>query len=145
MFNPFKKTKKTPEPLTVLIVDDEDKIVLTLKDMFEMHNYKVFTAENGQKGLQIALKEQPDITVIDIMMPVMDGHEMLEALRQTEEGKNLPVIMLTARGQVEDIAKSKTLGIDDYIVKPFSMKDLLVKVRKSLQDRQAANQTCTSI
>lgn len=139
MFNLFKKSNNEPERQRVLIVDDEDKIVLTLKDMFEMHGYAVLTANDGQKGLQLALRERPDICVIDIMMPVMDGHEMLEALRQTDEGKDIAVIMLTARGQVEDVTKAKSLNIDDYIVKPFSMKDLLAKVNTLLQKRQVSN------
>lgn len=142
MFNLFKKSNNEPERQKILIIDDENKIVLTLKDMFEMHGYDVLIANDGQKGLQIALREQPDICVIDIMMPVMNGHEMLEALRQTEVGRDIAVIMLTARGQVEDIAKAKSLNIDDYIVKPFSMKDLLTKVDASLKKRQVSG--CSS-
>jgi len=124
-----KKTNKTK----ILVVDDEPNIVQTLQDRLEMNEYIVVTASNGKEGLNVALKESPDIILLDVIMPIMDGHEMLEALRRHPEGKDIAVIVLTARNQINDIARANVCGIDDYIVKPFDLSKLPEKIEGVLR------------
>ena len=132
-FGIIKKTDKTK----VLVIDDEPNIVQTLQDRLEMNEYTVFTAGNGKDGLDLALQEQPDVILLDVIMPIMDGHEMLEALRKQPEGRDVSVIMLTARSQTQDIARANSCGIDDYIVKPFDLSELLGKIEKVVESRKA--------
>ena len=127
-----KKQKKTK----VLVVDDEPNIVQTLKDRLEMNEYLVFTACNGDEGLRRAEEEGPDLILLDVIMPIMDGHEMLEKLRQQEWGTDISVIMLTARSQAQDIARAKACNIDDYIIKPFDLSELLEKIEGILEKRK---------
>ena len=127
-----KKTNKTK----ILVVDDEPNIVQTLQDRLEMNEYTVVTASNGKEGLNVALKESPDIILLDVIMPIMDGHEMLEALRRHPDGKDIAVIMLTARNQTNDIARANVCGIEDYIVKPFDLSKLLEKIESIVENRK---------
>lgn len=127
-----KKTNKTK----ILVVDDEPNIVQTLQDRLEMNEYIVVTASNGKEGLNVALKESPDIILLDVIMPIMDGHEMLEALRRHPDGKDIAVIMLTARNQTNDIARANVCGIEDYIVKPFDLSKLLEKIESIVENRK---------
>lgn len=135
MFEFFGLWKKT-NLNKILVVDDEPNIVQTLKERLEMNDFKVFTASNGKEGFEAALKEQPDIILLDIIMPVMDGLEMLEKLRQNDKGKDLSVIMLTARSQIEDITRANSCGIEDYIVKPFDLSELLEKISNILEKKK---------
>ncbi|MBW8036522.1 MAG: response regulator [Planctomycetes bacterium] len=128
-----KQTNKTK----ILIVDDEPNIVQTLKDRLEANDYEVLTASNGSEGLQMALDERPDVVLLDIIMPVMDGHEMLEALRKDSGGQYISVIMLTAKNQIEDVERANASGIDDYIVKPFDMSDLLEKIELIVENNKS--------
>ena len=135
MFEFLWQKRKSEQP-KVLVVDDEPNILQTLQDRLEMNDYIVFTAENGKEGLQKALHERPDIVLLDVIMPIMDGHEMLEQLRANEAGKEISVIMLTACSQTQDIARAKTCGIDDYIVKPFNLSELLEKIENILENKK---------
>jgi len=135
MFDFFGLKKKT-ERTKILIVDDEPNIVQTLQDRLEMNEYQVVTACNGQEGLEQAIQEQPDIILLDVIMPVMDGHEMLEALRKQPECEDISVIMLTARSQTQDIARANSCGIEDYIVKPFDLSELLEKIESIVENRK---------
>ncbi len=128
-----KKTDKT----RILVVDDEPNIVQTLQDRLEMNEYDVIVAHNGKEGLETALQEKPDVILLDVIMPIMDGHEMLEALRKHPEGKNIAVIMLTARSQTQDISRANSCGIKDYIVKPFDLSELLEKIETVVENRKA--------
>ena len=129
-----KRTNKTK----ILIVDDEPNIVETLKARLEANDYEVFTASNGSEGLQIALDERPDVILLDIIMPVMDGHEMLEAFRREPGSCNSSIIMLTAKHQIEDIERASDSGIDDYIIKPFDMSKLLEKIELVMENNKSA-------
>jgi DNA-binding response OmpR family regulator len=129
-----KKTTKTK----ILVVDDEPNIVQTLQDRLEMNEYEVITAGNGREGLEKFEQEQPDVILLDVIMPIMDGHEMLEVLRKRPRGQNVSVIMLTARSQTQDIARANTCGIDDYIVKPFDLSELLEKIESVVEHRNVA-------
>ena len=128
-----KKAKRTK----ILVIDDEPNIVQTLKDRLEMNEYEVVTAQDGREGLQQVEKEAPDVILLDVIMPVMDGHEMLEALRRQSWGQDVSVIMLTARSQTQDIARANSCGIDDYIVKPFDLSELLEKIESIVEQRKA--------
>jgi len=132
--------KKKPGKTKILIVDDEPNIVQTLKARLEMCNYAVVTACNGREGLQMALGEKPDVILLDIMMPVMDGHEMLEVLRKDPDGRHCSVIMLTATHQTADVGRANAGGIDGYIVKPFDMSELLEKIVLIVKNKTLAVQ-----
>lgn len=135
MFDIFglkKKTRKT----RILVVDDEPNIVQTLKDRLEMNEYAVETASNGEEGLRIAQEKSPDMVLLDVIMPIMDGHEMLEKLRQNAWGRDISVIMLTARSQAQDIARARACNIDDYIIKPFDLSELLEKIENILDRKK---------
>ncbi|MCE5186035.1 MAG: response regulator [Planctomycetaceae bacterium] len=135
MFDIFglkKKARKT----RILVVDDEPNIVQTLKDRLEMNEYTVETAFNGEEGLRLAQEKCPDLILLDVIMPIMDGHEMLEKLRQTGWGKNISVIMLTARSQAQDIARARACNIDDYIIKPFDLSELLEKIENIVERKK---------
>jgi DNA-binding response OmpR family regulator len=129
-----RKSRKT----RILVVDDEPNIVQTLKDRLEMNEYAVETAANGEEGLRIAREKTPDMVLLDVIMPIMDGHEMLEKLRQNEWGRNISVIMLTARSQAQDIARARACNIDDYIIKPFDLSELLEKIENILERKKTA-------
>ncbi len=132
----FLGLKKKTDKTKILVVDDEPNIVQTLQDRLEMNEYIVVTASNGKEGLNVALKESPDIILLDVIMPIMDGHEMLEALRRHPDGKDIAVIMLTARNQTNDIARANVCGIEDYIVKPFDLSKLLEKIESIVENRK---------
>ena len=133
----FLGLKKKTDKVTILVVDDEPNIVQTLQDRLEMNEYTVITASNGQEGLKMAQQEKPDVILLDVIMPVMDGHEMLEILRKQPECEDISVIMLTARSQTQDIARANACNIDDYIVKPFDLSELLEKIETVLENRKA--------
>lgn len=136
MFDFFGFRKKS-QKVKVLVVDDEPNIVQTLKDRLEMNDYQVFTAHNGSDGLKAAQDQSPDVILLDVIMPVMDGQEMLEKLRQQDWGKTVSVIMLTARSQAQDIARARACGIEDYIIKPFDLSELLEKIEGIVERRKA--------
>lgn len=136
MFDFFGLKKKT-ERTKILIVDDEPNIVQTLQDRLEMNEYDVVTACNGQEGLEQAINEVPDVILLDVIMPIMDGHEMLEALRKQPGCDDISVIMLTARSQTQDIARANACGIEDYIVKPFDLSELLEKIESVIERRNS--------
>ncbi|MBL7216031.1 MAG: response regulator [Phycisphaerae bacterium] len=136
MFDFFGLGKK-PCKAKILVVDDEPNIVQTLKDRLEMNDYVVVTACNGDEGLKTAHEEHPDLILLDVIMPILDGHEMLKKLREQEWGADISVIMLTARSQVQDIQRAKECNIDDYIIKPFDLSELLEKIENILERRKS--------
>lgn len=137
MFDFFGFGKKSCKT-RILVVDDEPNIVQTLKDRLEMNEYTVFTACNGQEGLNVAKEQSPDLILLDVIMPIMDGHETLENLRKQEWGKGISVIMLTARSQAQDIARAKACQIEDYIIKPFDLSELLEKIEGILEHKKSS-------
>lgn len=124
----FLGLKKSSGKTKILIVDDEPDIIQTLQDRLEMNGYIVLSANNGREGLEKAVEQKPDLILLDVIMPIMDGLETLEAIRKHPEIKDCSIIMVTARSQTQDIARAKTCGIDDYVVKPFDLGELLEKV-----------------
>jgi DNA-binding response OmpR family regulator len=115
----------------ILIVEDEPDMVLGLKDNFEFEGYDVVTASDGAAGLERARSEKPDLLILDIMLPKLSGLEVCKTLRA--EGFRAPIIMLTARGQEIDKVVGLELGADDYVTKPFSIRELLARVRAILR------------
>ena len=115
----------------ILIVEDEPDMVLGLKDNFEFEGYLVVTAADGQTGLERARTQKPDLVILDIMLPKLSGLEVCKTLRG--EGFSTPIIMLTARGQEIDKVVGLELGADDYVTKPFSIRELLARVRAILR------------
>jgi DNA-binding response OmpR family regulator len=115
----------------ILIVEDEPDMVLGLKDNFEFEGYEVITASDGAVGLEKARTAKPDLVILDIMLPARSGLEVCKALRG--EGFDKPIVMLTARGQEIDKVVGLELGADDYVTKPFSIRELLARVRAILR------------
>ena len=121
----------TERPSRILVVEDEPDMVLGLKDNFEFEGYEVVTASDGVTGLERARATKPDLVVLDIMLPRMSGLEVCKTLRG--EGFEAPIVILTARGQEIDKVVGLELGADDYVTKPFSIRELLARVRAILR------------
>lgn len=115
----------------ILIVDDEPEMVRGLADNLRFEGYQTLAATNGKDGLALALQEGPDLILLDVMMPELSGWDVLRTLRQ--KGLDVPVIMLTARGEEVDRVLGLELGADDYVTKPFSLRELLARVRAVLR------------
>jgi two-component system alkaline phosphatase synthesis response regulator PhoP len=115
----------------ILIVDDEPEMIRGLEDNLRFEGYQTISAPDARRGLALALSEAPDLILLDIMMPGMSGWDMCRELRQT--GIDIPVIMLTARGEEADRVLGLELGADDYVAKPFSLRELLARVRAVLR------------
>ncbi len=115
----------------ILVIDDEPEMVMGLRDNLSYEGYDVLTARDGQEGLDKAVKELPDLILLDIMMPRMSGWDVCRELRK--RGVHIPIIMLTARGQEVDTVLGLELGADDYVTKPFSVRELLARVRAVLR------------
>jgi DNA-binding response OmpR family regulator len=115
----------------VLIVEDDATMLRGLKDNFEAKGYGVVTASDGEVGLEAALAHKPDIIILDIMLPKINGYEICRLVR--EAGLTIPIIMLTAKGEESDIVLGLNLGADDYVTKPFSIKELLARAAAFLR------------
>lgn len=123
---------------TILIVEDETPMRKVLAEELERNNFNVLQAENGEEGLEIALDKKPDITLLDIVMPKMDGLEMLKNLREDEEwGKDAKVLLLTNYSDVEKISESVQIGISGYLVKSdWKLEDVVRKIKDKLEKEE---------
>jgi DNA-binding response OmpR family regulator len=119
---------------TVLIVEDDPTMLRGLKDNFEFEGYKVVTATDGDSGLKAALRAIPDLIILDLMLPKINGYEVCRFLRQ--EKLQMPVMILTAKGQESDVVLGLKLGADDYVTKPFSIKEVLARAEALLRRTQ---------
>jgi DNA-binding response OmpR family regulator len=115
----------------ILIVEDEAPMRTALADCLEGEGYRILTAADGQAGLERAMQEKPDLVLLDIMMPRLDGYAVCTELRRVSSP--VRILMLTAKGQIEDRVRGLDAGADDYLVKPFSMDELLARVRALLR------------
>jgi DNA-binding response OmpR family regulator len=115
----------------VLIIEDEPGILLSLKDEFESEGYTVYTAEDGETGFKKVKDHRPDLVILDIMLPVLDGYEVCKKLRM--EGDTTPIIMLTVKDKEIDRVLGLELGADDYVTKPFSLRELMARARAVLR------------
>src|SRR6476661_2217227 len=110
---------------TILVIDDNNDIRENTAEILELAGYKTFTAENGKRGVELAVKEKPSVIVCDIMMPELDGYGVLHLLRKNADTQNIPFIFLTAKTERSDFRKGMEMGADDYITKPFDDIELL--------------------
>ncbi len=136
---------------TVLILEDDQPLMEGIRDILELQGYRILTAVNGLEGLRVmhSCTQPPDLIVSDIMMPEMDGYEFLAAVQSNPKWVDIPFIFLTAKGEKEDVREGRMLGADDYVVKPFEVDDLVVriasKLRRSRQLRQTQESRITDI
>jgi DNA-binding response OmpR family regulator len=121
-------------PKEILIVDDEPSIVVPIQFLMEQQGYSVIVAENGHDALDLIYKYNPDLVLLDIMLPGIDGYEVCEIVRLNPKLRGIKIIFLTAKGREVEIAKGLALGADAYITKPFSNAELVAKVKSVLDN-----------
>ena len=129
----------------ILIVDDEGDILELLRFNLTREGYKVSCASSGEETLRLVQSEMPDLIVLDLMLPGMDGLEVARRLKDNANTRNVPIVMLTAKGEEADIVTGLELGADDYITKPFSPRILLARVRAVLRRKGKESQDKTSV
>lgn len=118
---------------TILIIDDNDGIRENTAEILAFGGYRTLTAENGKKGIEVAVNEKPDLIVCDIMMPELDGYGVLHLLRKNPETENIPLIFLTAKAERSDLRRGMEMGADDYVTKPFEEVELMNAIESRLQ------------
>jgi DNA-binding response OmpR family regulator len=123
----------------ILIIEDEAPLLRGLVDTFGLKGYRVTSAADGQTGLDLALSSKPDLIVLDIMLPGVNGYEICRAVR--EHGLQMPIVVLTAKGQEQDVILGLNLGADDYVTKPFRIAELVARVNAFLRRSAAAHAT----
>ncbi len=121
---------------TILIVDDEQDIIELIKYNLKNEGYAILTAQTGEQAVKIAEQSQPDLMVLDLMLPGIDGLEVTKYLKNNEQTRDMPIVMLTAKGEESDIVTGLELGANDYISKPFSPKVLVARIRAILRRRK---------
>ncbi|MEE4264430.1 MAG: response regulator [Desulfobacteraceae bacterium] len=119
-------------PKEILIVDDEPSIVVPIQFLMEQQGYRVLVADNGEDALDVIYKYKPDLILLDIMLPRIDGYEVCEIVRLNPEYRDIKIIFLTAKGREVEIAQGLSLGANAYITKPFSNTELVAKVKELL-------------
>jgi len=119
--------------IKILVVDDDESINELIKVNLELAGYEVISAGDGTGGYALACQEKPSLVILDVMMPVVDGFTVAKRIRENKEIANTPILMLTALGMIDDKAKGFDIGVDDYLVKPFDMQELLMRVRAILK------------
>jgi DNA-binding response OmpR family regulator len=112
----------------ILIVDNEPSIVMALEYAFKKHGYVVFIARDGAEALEILETYLPDVVLLDIMMPKVDGFQTLESIKQNDQLSNLKVVFLSAKNKASDIEKGLKAGVDKYLLKPFSVKKVIAEI-----------------
>jgi DNA-binding response OmpR family regulator len=127
----------------VLIIEDDPTLMRGLSDNFRLHGYEVRSAADGRAGLAEALAAPPDLLLLDIMLPLVNGFEICRQVRLRK--LDMPIIMLTAKGQEEDIVQGLELGADDYVTKPFSIRELLARAKAFLRRRSSPEETAFAI
>ncbi len=122
---------------TVLVVEDEENLLEALRYNLEREGYRALAARDGERGLELARQSRPDLVILDVMLPRLDGFEVCRILRRES---TIPILMLTARGEEVDRVVGLELGADDYVTKPFSMRELLARVRAMLRRSRMASE-----
>ena len=115
----------------ILVVEDDPGIQLSIRDEFESLGYRVFSADNGGKGIEMVREQNPDLIILDLMLPVLDGYDVCKKLRGEED--NTPILMLTVKDKEIDKVLGLELGADDYVTKPFSLRELVSRVKAILR------------
>ncbi|MEM8937733.1 MAG: response regulator [Bacteroidota bacterium] len=116
----------------ILIVDDEPNIVMSLEYAFKKKDFEVFIARDGTEALEIARKQRPNIVLLDIMMPKMDGYETLKQIRSNKDLNGTKVVFLSAKSKMADVKKGLKLGADSYVTKPFSVKKVIADIEEMI-------------
>jgi CheY-like chemotaxis protein len=116
----------------ILICDDDPAILRVIQVNLEVEGYDVVTAHHGEEALEQAHAEHPDLIILDIMMPRLDGYETCERLKAADDTREIPIIFLSAKAQASDIARGKSYGVDEYLTKPFDPTDLIDVVERLL-------------
>ena len=124
---------------TVLVVEDDAGMREFLKNVLAPEGFAVYTADTGQEGIKQALTITPDLVLLDLLMPTMDGVAVCKALRTNKETENIPILVVTGTESRQQIEESMTGGADDFVSKPIDVRDLLVRVRAMLQCKQIAD------
>ncbi|OHC72621.1 MAG: two-component system response regulator [Rhodoferax sp. RIFCSPLOWO2_12_FULL_60_11] len=117
----------------ILVADDEPNIVISLEYLLKREGYTVLVARDGQEALEAIAREKPDLVLLDVMMPKKTGFEVCQALRASDDLQAIKILMLTAKGRDTDVAKGLALGADAYITKPFSTRELVLKVAELMR------------
>jgi two-component system OmpR family response regulator len=117
----------------ILIVDDEPNIVMSLEYIFKKHDFEVFIARDGSEALEILKHQIPNVVLLDIMMPNVDGYQTLTQIKNTDSLKDTKVVFLTAKNKSSDIEKGVKLGVDKYLTKPFSIKKIVSEILELLE------------
>lgn len=129
-------SEKQEKKIKVLIADDDENVITIIRDFLEPYPFEIFEATNGKEAIGMAFTKSPDILVLDIMMPYMNGYMVCEELKKHEYTKDIPVIILSARTSLDDKLKAMEIGINDYIGKPFDPRELEARIKMVLK------QTC---
>ena len=121
---------------TILVIEDEEDILELIRYNLDREGYRVVCAESGEKGLEIARRQRPDLLLLDLMLPGLDGLEVCKRLKTDASVSTLPIVMVTARGEEADVVTGLELGAEDYVTKPFSPRVLVARVRAVLRRRR---------
>jgi DNA-binding response OmpR family regulator len=124
---------QSPDSKKILIVDDDPSIVLSLEFLMVKSGYQVFIARNGTEAIELIKAEEPNLVVLDIMMPDVDGYDVCRFIRSREEWQYIKVIFLSAKSKQEDVQKGLSLGADQYVTKPFSTREFMKTVGTMMQ------------
>ena len=119
----------------ILVVDDEQQLALAVKIRLQSRGYEVVTAHDGKKALEVLEREKPDMVILDVLMPVMDGYSCLREINTKMGRGKVPIIILTARDRMKDLFELE--GIEDYVIKPFDHEDLMVRIERAFKRREA--------
>ena len=129
--------------VSILVVEDNNNLRMLMSDRLEMEGYEIFQAQNGKKALEILENNKIDVLITDIMMPIMDGYQLIEIVR--ESGYTMPVLMVTAKDTFEDKEMGFRLGTDDYMVKPININEMVLRVSALLRRSQIINENIMQI
>lgn len=132
----LKEKPKTPDRERILVVEDEEDILELIRYNLTREGYRVSSATSGEDGLRAALRDKPDLVVLDIMLPGIDGIEVCRRLKADPQTRYIPVVMVTAKGDEADVVTGLELGADDYLTKPFSPKVLIARLRAVIRRRE---------
>ena len=127
------------ETKKILVADDEQQLALAIQIRLQSKGYTVVTASDGRQALELAATERPDLIILDVLMPVMDGYSCLRELNTRFGRGKIPVIILTARDRMKDLFELE--GIEDYVIKPFDHEDLIVRIDRAFKRRAAKTST----
>jgi two-component system alkaline phosphatase synthesis response regulator PhoP len=119
----------------ILIVDDEPSIIVALQFLMEQNGYETLVAFSGEEAMEVVAQHRPDLILLDIMLPVVDGFEVCQRVREKAEWKDIRIVLVTALDRESNVAKGLALGADAYVTKPFANADLIAKVKELLECR----------